>query len=408
MNRASGPDILPLAGPSFWRSNLYICMLGSFSTFMGMTLTFPFLSLYIQQLGIYDSSDIIHWSATAYVMTFVVAIFSAPLWGLISDRFGNKFTLLRASLGMAVVIFCMGLVQDVYQLVGTRILLGLVGGYSSGAIVLVSRQTPKIHSVWALSMLSSSALAGNLLGPLLGGVLSELVGLRYTFFLSSGIIFLSFILTHLFIKETQHLTQTVNISFKSVLQNIKDVKTVILMFTSTLIILSCYMSIEPFISVYILNMVGISGRPSLLVGLAMSSTALGSIIFSPLIGKLLHKIGSRNLIASCLFITGCLLIPQAYVITSEKFIFLRFLMGLTLAGLIPTITTIVRDNISSEYSGTLLGWLISVQYLGQILGPLAGGAIATNFEINAVFIITAFVLIATAIINFCFIKRTTQ
>lgn len=407
MNQVPAPGRLPADESSYWRSNLYICMLGSFSTFMGMTLTFPFLSLYIQALGVLDSDDVIRWSAIAYVVTFAVAIFAAPIWGNISDRFGNQFTLLRASLGMSIVIFCMGLVQDVYQLVGTRVLLGLVGGYSSGAIILVSKQTPRIHSAWALSMLSSSALAGNLLGPLLGGVLSELVGLRYTFFLSSCIIFFSFILTRFFIIEIHQRPLTGRAAIKNVLLDIRDIKAVILLFISTLLILSSYMSIEPFISVYILNMVGESGKPALIVGLAISSTALGSITFSPFIGLLSKKIGPLNLIVLCLFITGCLLIPQAYVATSLQFISLRFLMGLTLAGLIPTITMIISDNISPPYSGTLLGWLMSAQYLGQILGPLTGGIIATKFDIGAVFIATAFVLIATGIIILLFVKVRT-
>ncbi|WP_291831133.1 MFS transporter [Candidatus Symbiopectobacterium endolongispinus] len=155
----------------------------------------------------------------------------------------------------------------------------------------------------------------------------------------------------------------------------------------------------------LLDMVGENGKPSLIVGLAISSTALGSILFSPFIGQLSHKIGPWTLIVTCLIITGFLLIPQAYSTTTLEFIFLRFLMGLTLAGLIPTITKIVGDNASSEYSGTLLDWLISVKYLGHILGPLSGGAIARYFDISTVFITTVLIIIATGIMNLFFINR---
>lgn len=389
----------------FWRTNLYICMLGSFSTFMGMTLTFPFLSLYIQTLGVRDPDLVIQWSAIAYVVTFAFAMMAAPVWGSMSDRFGNKFTLMRASLGTALVIFCMGLVQDVYQLTGMRLLLGCVGGYTSGAIILVSRQTPGIHSAWALSMLSSSALAGSLMGPMLGGGLAELVGLRYTFFISASVILMSFILTRFFIIEIHHRPPERRIALRIALRDVRDVKCVIALFLTTLMIISCYMSIEPFIAIYVMSLLGESGNTSLLTGLAVSSTALGSILFSPFAGRASNKAGPLNLITLSLVITGCLIIPQAFITRTQEFIFLRFLMGLTLAGLIPTITVLVKENVSPQHAGTLLGWLMSVQYLGQIAGPLAGAAIARHFNIHAVFISTACLLIATGTVNWFLLKN---
>lgn len=407
MNRAPTDIDSSKAVYLHWRSNLYVCMLGSFSTFMGMTLASPFLSIYIQSLGISNSNEVIHWSAISYVATFVVAIIAAPIWGSISDRFGNKFTLLRASLGMAIVIFFMGLVQNVYQLVGTRILLGLVGGYSSGAIILIAKQSPKSHSAWALSMLSSSALAGTLLGPLLGGVLSSFVGLRNTFLLGSSIIFISFLVTYFFIKDSFEKKTTLSTSIKEIFLDIKNPKLIAILFCTTLLILSAYMSIEPFIALYIINMIKGDGNPSLIVGLAMSSTALGSIICSPFIGKLLKKINPPTLIVVCLIITGGLLIPQALIKTTWAFILFRFLMGFSLAGLIPTITAIIRNNISAGNTGTLLGWFMSVQYLGQILGPLVGGGLATKLGLNYVFIITGLTLIVAGILNI-FLIRTAK
>ena len=118
------------------------------------------------------------WSGVAYGATFFSAALVAPLWGRLADRYGRKLMLIRASLGMAVAMSLIGMAQNVWQLVGLRLLAGLLGGYASGSTVLVATQTPKERSGWALGTLSSAIMAGNLVGPLIGGVLPPLIGIR--------------------------------------------------------------------------------------------------------------------------------------------------------------------------------------------------------------------------------------
>ena len=86
--------------------------------------------------------------------------------------------LIRASLGMAVAMSLIGMAHNVWQLVALRLLAGLLGGYASGSTVLVATQTPKARSGWALGVLSSGIMAGNLVGPLIGGALPPLIGIR--------------------------------------------------------------------------------------------------------------------------------------------------------------------------------------------------------------------------------------
>src|SRR5690606_17398371 len=105
-----------------------------------------------------------------------------PVWGRFADRYGRKIILIRASLGMAVGIALIGCAQTVWQLFWLRLLVGLLGGYASGATILVATQTPREHTGWAVGMLASGTLAGNLLGPLVGGIVPAFLGIRLTFF----------------------------------------------------------------------------------------------------------------------------------------------------------------------------------------------------------------------------------
>ena len=59
------------------------------------------------------------------LLHFLVTTIVSPWWGRLADRKGRKLMLLRASLGMAIVISLMGAVTSVYQLIGLRLLQGV-------------------------------------------------------------------------------------------------------------------------------------------------------------------------------------------------------------------------------------------------------------------------------------------
>src|ERR1700759_217758 len=187
------------AGP--WKRNLIVCVFGSFPPTVGMTLLLPFLPLYVEQLGVSDHAAIVQWSGAAYGATFLTAAMFAPLWGRLGDQYGRKLMLIRASLGMAVAMSLIGLSQNVYQLVGLRLQVGLLGGYSSGSTVLVATATPKTRTAWALGVLSMGVMAGNLTGPLIGGFLPPLIGIRWTFFAAGALLFVAFLGPPFLIRE---------------------------------------------------------------------------------------------------------------------------------------------------------------------------------------------------------------
>ena len=65
------------AGP--WKRNLLVCVFGSFTTILAMTLLLPFLPIYVEQLGATDHAAIVQWSGIAYGATFFSAALTAPL-----------------------------------------------------------------------------------------------------------------------------------------------------------------------------------------------------------------------------------------------------------------------------------------------------------------------------------------
>lgn len=110
--------------------------------------------------------------------------------------------LLRASLGMGIVIGCMGFAQNVYVLIGLRLLQGVITGYGSACTALIATQTDKEHAGYTLGTLSTASTAGSLIGPMIGGYLEERTGLQNVFFITGALLIFSFIATALFVKES--------------------------------------------------------------------------------------------------------------------------------------------------------------------------------------------------------------
>lgn len=375
----------------YWRRNLVVCLLGSFTTIVGMTLLLPFLPLYVEQLGVSDRAAIAQWSGVAYGATFFAAAMVAPLWGRLADRYGCKLMLVRASLGMAVGMSLIGMAHNVWELVALRLFAGFAGGYASGSTILVATQTPKARSGWALGMLLSGIMAGNLVGPLIGGALPPLIGIRGTFWLAGSVIFVTFMATTALIREEKR-PQTKRASVKVGWSQIPDKRPVVAMLAMGLLLMFANMSIEPIITIYVGQLTADQSRVTLVSGVVMSAGALGSIVSASRLGKLADRVGHWNVIIGALVVSALLLIPQAFVSAGWELVGLRFLMGLALGGLLPCVASILRHSVPVGIAGSVLGYSTSSQFVGQVAGPLLGGFVGGHIGMRAVFLGTSMLM----------------
>lgn len=390
---------------NYWKNNLLVCTLGAFTTVFAMTLMLPFLPVYVEELGVVGHTKVVQWSGIAFSATFFAAGLVAPLWGYLGDKYGRKSMLVRASLGMAIVMSLMGLATNIWQLVFLRLLAGLAGGYSSGATILIAIQTPKARSAWALGVLASGVMAGNLMGPLIGGIMPPLIGIRPTFWGAGILIFLSFLLTAFYVKENH--TVALPAGKKKVMHesSLVNHRVVFTMLITAFLLMFANMSIEPIITVYVDKLENNGLSTTFIAGLVMSAAALGSILSAAQLGKLADRIGHEKVISCALLVSGLLLIPQAFVTQGWQLIVLRFLMGLALGGLIPCITAVIKKNVNDDNAGKILGFSVSAQFCGQVVGPLMGGFIGGYQGLSPVFLYTSLVMMLGAYLSAKLINR---
>ena len=390
-----------------WKRNLWVCWFGVFATSAGLSQLIPILPLFIEQLGVHNIAEIEEWSGIAYGVTFILMAVFSPIWGKAADRYGRKPMLLRASMGMALVLTCMGFVQNVYQLVGLRLLQGTISGYYSAAITLVATQTPKDRSGWALGTLSTGAVAGMLLGPLLGGAVAEVLGIRSVFFTIGALLLVAFFAALLFVSENFVPSETKSPTFREVWRTMPFPQLTIAMFVTSLILQLALMSIQPILTVYIASLSTDTGHIAMISGMVFAVSGLASIIAAPRLGALADRIGPQKVMAVALLAAGLLFIPQALVRNPWELMALRFLLGIATASLLPSINSMIRQITPDEITGRIYGYNQSAQFIGSFGGAVMGGQIASMFGIHYVFFSTSALLLLNALwVYFLVYKKT--
>lgn len=380
-----------------WKRNLIVCWFGMFVTGIGMSQIAPVMPLYIKHLGISNTASISELSGIAFGITYIISAIFSPIWGNAADKYGRKPMLLRASLGMAIVIFCMGLAPNVYVLIGLRLLQGTITGYSTACTTLIATQTDKENAGYALGTLSTASIAGSLLGPTIGGLIEDSFGLQPVFFITGALLLVAFVTTLLFVKEDFAREAKMTLSASEVWNSVPEKSlTIVLSVTFFIITLALY-TIEPIITVYVTQLSKNASHIALISGLAFSASGLANIISAPNLGKLSDKVGAHKVILVSLVAAGLIYIPQAFVKNPWQLMGLRFLLGLTLGGLNPSINTLVKKITPASITGRIFGFTISAGYLGIFGGSVLGGQVAARFGISYVFFITSALLLLNAL-----------
>jgi MFS family permease len=246
-------------------------------------------------------------------------------------------------------------------------------------------------------------MAGNLVGPLAGGWLPGLIGIRSTFFFAGALIFLAFIMTLTLIREAVQKPKDAAAKMRVIWPQLPARSVIVCMLCTGLLLMLANMSIEPIITVYVRTLVSDASQITKVAGYVMAAAALGSIISASWLGKLADRIGHLRIITLALTAAGLLLIPQAFVTSGWQLIALRFLMGLALGGLLPCIAAVIRHRLPEGMVGSILGYSVAAQFAGQFIGPLIGGFVGGHIGMRAVFLATSCILLAGAAWNFKYI-----
>ncbi len=380
-----------------WKRNLIVCWFGTFVTMIGMSQIAPILPIYVKELGVTSIKLVEQISGIAFGLTFVTSAIFSPIWGKLADKYGRKPMLLRASLGMSIVVISMGFAHSIRLLIILRLLQGTISGYSTACTTLIATQTDKEHAGVALGTLSTAGIAGSLFGPVIGGYLEQIVGIRNEFFIIGTLLSIAFIASLIFVKEDFKPSEVKVLNFGEVWNIIPDKMLVISMFITSFMLQLAFYSIEPIITVYVTSLSKNTTNVAFISGLVFSTSGLANILAARHLGRLSDRIGAHKVMLVALIVAGIIFIPQAFVKNPWQLMGLRFILGLAAAGLTPSINTIIKKITPDAITGRAFGFNMSALYLGTFCGSVLGGQISANFGIKYIFFITSALLLLNSL-----------
>ncbi|GMA58360.1 hypothetical protein GCM10025858_28630 [Alicyclobacillus sacchari] len=189
--------------PISWQRTLWTMAAVQAIMMMAFSSMGPFLALFIGQLGVKNQHAVEVWAGVVASSNFLMSAIMSPIWGGVADKHGKKMMVMRTTLAIAIATCLMGFSRNVYELLIIRMLQGAFSGFSASANALVASVIPEERLGYALGWLSTFAMVGSLLGPLLGGVLVDTFhhNYRIVFFLTALFASTAFILTWLLVRE---------------------------------------------------------------------------------------------------------------------------------------------------------------------------------------------------------------
>ncbi|MCL6636344.1 MAG: MFS transporter [Alicyclobacillus sp.] len=376
-----------------WQRNLWLLWFGVLVTSASFSIVVPFLPLFLLQLGMHQQVET--WAGWLYSVTFLTGALSAPFWGSLADKYGRKPMIVRAGLSLCVLYLLTALVTNPYQLLAIRILQGVLAGFVPGSMALIATQTPESRVGYALSVLSTASAAGNILGPLLGGALARLFGYRWAFACAGLLVLLAALLVICFVKEEKFAPGQARSSVLDALQQALANRPLLLALGLTMLATFSIMTVEPVLTLYILELGGSMQNASLYAGLAFSLAGVASVLFAPRWGRWADKVGFRKVLVVGLLGGGLGYLAQVVVHDVWGFAALRFVYGAFFCAVFPALQGLVVESCSADFRGRAFGLSQTANQAGNTLGPLVGGYLGGAWGTHSVFWLTGSLLVLT-------------
>ncbi|HEM4172130.1 multidrug efflux MFS transporter [Streptococcus suis] len=375
-------------GSSYWKQNLKVAWLGNFLTGTSFTLVMPFISVFVEELGV-GPGQVEYYAGLAVSVNALAAALMAPIWGSLADRYGRKPMMVRAAFAMIFTMGGMAFVPNVFWLLILRVLNGVFTGYIPNATALIASQVPKDKTGYALGTLSTGAVAGNLISPTLGGILAEMFGVHMVFLLVGLLYAIVVLLTVFYIREDfVPVKKGEEMSVKEVFEQVKDRQMLVGLFVTSMIIIAAAQAVVPILTLYVRHL-GQTDNLLFVAGFIISLPGMASLVTSGYLGKIGDRIGNHRLLLIAL--TYSLLINVFCVFAENPFQLglLRFMYGFGTGALLPSVNSLLTKLTPKEGISRIFSYNQLFNNLGSVVGPMMGSAVAAHMGYDWVFYLSS-------------------
>jgi DHA2 family multidrug resistance protein len=361
------------------------------------------------------------WALTSYLVANAIIL---PMTGWLASVFGRKRLLMASVTGFTASSFLCGLAPNLSTLIVFRILQGATGGAMqplSQAVLLEAfppKDRGKAMGFWGLGI-----VVAPILGPVLGGWLTDSYSWRWVFYINIPVGIASLVMTRLFIFDPPYLRRQLEridywglgmlIVGIGALQIVLDkgqeedwfashwITALAIVSAVTLVWLVIHelrtehpvVDLRVFkersyaVGVFLMTVVGfvlygslvllpimlqtLLGYPSLQAGIAMAPRGIGSFFMMPLTGLMTGRFDPRKLLTTGLIVGGATLIWLSKLNLSAGYwdiFWPQLIQGGGMALLFVPLTTITMDRVPRERMGNATSLFNLMRNIGGSIG----------------------------------------
>ncbi len=379
-----------------WRQNLFAVTAATFIGFTGFTLVMPFLPLYFQQLGVEDVGELALWSGLSLGVTPAVTALMSPFWGRLADRVGRKIMIERSLVSFVIVMSAMAFVTKAWHVFALRAIQGLFAGYGALALTMAADTAPKDRTAFAIGTVQTAGRLGPALGPVIGGTVAQIVGLRNAFFVTAGFYVVALVIVFVMYKEPAihspaHPSRDGRVTFRSVLAFENFILLMAVVFGLTFV----DRSFGPVLPLYVAELGTSMSDVPIVSGVLFSISAGTGAIGNHLCRRFLARHSTRAVIAAAA--AAGALGTLTYVVADGTSVLMLGtpLLGLAIGAASTAAYTAAAAVIPAASRGTGFGLLSTGSLVGLALSPVICGLLGT-LSLRAVFVLDTIVLVLLA------------
>lgn len=187
-----------------------------------------------------------------------------------------------------------------------------------------------------------------------------------------------------------------------IMHSLPDLKLIIVMFITTMLVTSSTMSIDPIVSLYVRSMMPASRNVAFVAGVVAATPGSGTLIAASRIGHTMDHVGPLRVLRIGLIIGAVLFAPMALTHNPWVLALLRFILGIASAAMLPAAQTVLTLDTPKESFGRIFSYNQSFQAVGAVLGSLLGSTLSGLFDYATVFWVTGFTLLLNFVLVLIF------
>ena len=382
-----------------WRRNLYVLFMVQVLSVAGFSLVFPFLPLYVAELGVATRGSVAFWSGMVFSAQAVTMMVSSPIWGAVADRYGRKPMLVRATLGGAVMVVLMGFAQSAEQLVLIRIVQGMLTGVVSATSALVAATVPKEKSGESLGLIQTGIWVGVAVGPLIGGLVSVALGYRASFWITGGALALAGVAVIFWVREDfEPLPVQKRVNFWEGYKKLLRAPDMASLYSVSFLQSLGRSVTMPIMAFFFVELLSSSDGAVVMTGLSMGAKAAVGSVSAIYLGKLSDRIGHEKVLTAGAVIAVLVYLPQAFVANVWQLLFLQALTGVSAGAIMPATSALLNMRTPQGAHGTTFGLGNSVSSGGRIVAPILGAAVYPLIGMRGVFALNTVVYVVLVLV----------